>query len=49
MGVRETCTRHIETREIISEVTELTETREVEERLHKTDGVKEEEDAHTHG
>ena len=45
----ETCTRHVETREITSEVTELTETRKmetVEERLHGTDGVKEA--AHTH-
>ena len=41
MGVTETCTR--ETRR---EVTELTETREIEKRLHGTDGV--EEDAHTH-
>ena len=40
-GVTETCTR--ETR---CEVTELTETREIEERLHGKDGVKE--DAHTH-
>ena len=40
-GVMETCTS--ETRR---EVTELTETREIEERLHGTDGVK---DAHTHG
>ena len=48
-GVTETCTRHIETREIMSEVTERTETRKmgtVEERLHGTDGVKEA--AHTH-
>ena len=37
-GVTETCTAG-------REVTELTETREVEERLH---GVEEEEDAHTH-
>ena len=41
IGVTETCTR-----KITSEVTELTETREAEERLHGTDGVKE--DAHTH-
>ena len=41
MGVTETCTS--ETRR---EVTELTETREIEGRLHDTDGVKE--DAHTH-
>ena len=41
IGVTETCTS--ETRR---EVTELTETREIEERLHGTDGVK---DAHTHG
>ena len=41
IGVMETCTS--ETRR---EVTELTETREIEERLHDTDGVK---DAHTHG
>ena len=33
-GVTETCTS-----EIMSEVTELTETREVEERLHSKDGV----------
>ena len=42
------CTRHIETREIREEVTEITETREmgmVEGRLHDTDGVK---DVHTH-
>ena len=44
-GVTETCTRHIETREIMSEVTELTETREVVGRLH---GVKGDENAHTH-
>ena len=40
MGVTETCTR-----EIREEVTEITETREmgtVEERLHDTDGVKDE-------
>ena len=38
-GVTETCeTRHVETMEII-------ETREIEERLHGKDGVK---DAHTH-
>jgi len=50
-GVTETCTRHVETREITSKVTELTGTREIgkiEERLHNTDRVKEEEDAHTH-
>ena len=41
MGVTETCTS--ETRR---EVTGLTETREIEERLHGKDGV--EEDAHTH-
>ena len=41
MGVTETCTS--ETRR---EVTELTETREIEGRLHGKDGVKE--DAHTH-
>ena len=41
IGVTETCTS--ETRR---EVTELTETREIEERLHGKDGV--EEDAHTH-
>ena len=42
----ETCTIHIETRETMSEVTELTEMREtVVERLH---GVKGDEDAHTH-
>ena len=40
IGVTETCTS--ETR---CEVTELTETRETEKRLHGTDGVK---DAHTH-
>ena len=41
IGVTETCTS--ETRR---EVTELTETREIEERLEGKDGVKE--DAHTH-
>ena len=41
IGVTETCTS--ETRH---EVTELTETQEIEERLHGKDGVKE--DAHTH-
>ena len=41
IGVTETCTS--ETRR---EVTELTETREIEKRLHGKDGVKE--DAHTH-
>ena len=48
MGVTETCTRHIEMREIIKKTTEIKtpETREIEERLHDTDGVKE--DAHTH-
>ena len=40
IGVTETCTS-----EIRREVTELTETREVGERLH---GVEEEKDAHTH-
>ena len=48
-GVTETCTRHIETREIMNAVTEIIETREiekVEERLHDKNGVKEE---HTHG
>ena len=45
-GVTETCTRHVETREITSEVTECTETLEIEERLHGGDGVKE--DEHTH-
>ena len=40
IGVTETCTR-----ETGRQVTELTETREVEERLH---GVEEEKDAHTH-
>ena len=47
-GVTETCTRHIETREIMNAVTEIIETREiekVEERLHEKDGVK---DEHTH-
>ena len=47
--VTETCTRHVETREITSEVTEYTETREmtkIEGRLHSIDGVKEA--AHTH-
>ena len=48
-GEETTCTRHIETRETMSEVTELTETREITrevvERLH---GVKGDEDAHTH-
>ena len=42
-GVTETCTRHIETREITREATEIIETREmgtVEERLHGKDGVK---------
>ena len=52
-GVTETCTRHIETKEVMGdEVTELAETREmgmVEERLHGKDGVKEKEDEHTHG
>ena len=47
-GEETTCTRHIETRETMSEVTELTETREITrevvERLH---GVKEKGDAHT--
>ena len=38
-GVTETCTAR-------REVTELTKTRKIEERLHNTDGV--EEDAHTH-
>ena len=41
MGVTETCTREI--RHV--EVTECTETREIEERLHGGDGVG---DAHTH-
>ena len=46
IGVTETCTRHVETREITREETELTVTREtVEERLH---GVEVEKDAHTH-
>ena len=40
------CTRHAETREITSEVTELTEMGTIEERLHGGDGVKEA--AHTH-
>ena len=44
-GVTETCTRHVETREITTEVTELTETRRMEERLHGKDGVGA---AHTH-
>ena len=49
-GVTETCTRHIEMREIIKKTTEIKtpETREmekVEERLHDKDGVK---DEHTH-
>ena len=39
--------RQKETCETRREVTELTETREIEERLHGKDGVKEE--AHTHG
>ena len=43
IGVTETCTS-----ETGREVTELMETREIEGRLHNTDGVKEEEDAHTH-
>ena len=43
IGVTETCTS--ETRR---EVTELTETREIEERLHGKDGVKEDEHTHTH-
>ena len=47
MGVTETCTRHIETRETRRQVTELTETREVEERLHNRDGLKETEHTHT--
>ena len=59
-GVTETCTRHIETREIRTEVTEIKratgiktpETREiekVEERLHDRDGVEEtKETEHTH-
>ena len=42
IGVTEMCTS--ETRR---DVTELTETREIEKRLHGKDGV--EEDAHTHG
>ena len=42
-GVTETCTR--ETRR---EVTELVETREVEERLHSTDGVVGRTHTHTH-
>ena len=50
-GVTETCTRHIETREITNAVTEIKtpETQEiekVEERLHDKDGVK---DERTHG
>jgi len=49
-GVTETCTRHIETREIIKKTTEIKtpETREIgkiEGRLHGGDGVG---DAHTH-
>jgi len=52
-GVTETCTRHVETREIIKKTTEIKtpETREmetVEERLHDKDGVKDEH-THTHG
>ena len=43
MGVTETCTS--ETRR---EVTELTKTREVEERLHSKDGVVGDTHAHTH-
>ena len=51
-GVTETCTRHIETREIIKKTTEIKtpETREiekVEERLHGKNGVKEDEHTHT--
>ena len=42
IGVTETCTS--ETR---SKVTELTETREIEKRLHGKDGVKEDEHTHT--
>ena len=44
IGVTETCTS--ETRR---EVTELTETREIEERLHGKDGVEEDAHTHTHG
>ena len=48
-GVTETCTRDIETKEVMGdEVIELVETREIEkieERLHGKDGVK---DEHTH-
>ena len=49
-GVTETCTRHVETREIIKKTMEIKtpETREiekVEKRLHDKDGVK---DEHTH-
>ena len=47
-GVTETCTRHVETCETRREVTELTETREREERLHGKDGVEEVKDEHTH-
>ena len=45
-GVMETCTRHVETREITNAVTEIkcTETREIEGEL---DGVKEDEHTHT--
>ena len=45
-GVMETCTRHVETREITNVVTEIkcTETREIEGEL---DGVKETKDEHT--
>ena len=47
MGVTETCTRHVETREITNAVTEIkcTETREIE---GESEGVKETKDEHTH-
>ena len=46
-GVTETCTRHVETREITNAVTEIkcTETREIKGEL---DGLKETDDEHTH-
>jgi len=44
-GVTETCTRHVETREIMNEVKELTETREIEETEGELDETK---DEHTH-
>ena len=47
--VTETCTRHVETREITRrQVTEYTETREITEIGERLHGVEEEGDAHTH-